>query len=416
MRRFVCICRRLCLGLGFGPLLLAAFGQPSNADAEPRKVGPKIASPLVASENVLGSAGSATEIDPTTLRWSEARAWMHDVAGQTHCLGLDRATQQHAVAQLRAAKPKLGAIVVVRVSDGRVLAAADYPPHTPRHKSVLWSALTPSASLFKLVTTAALIEEAGLAPNHRVCSEGGEHRITAQQLAAPRQGKIRCQTFSSILSTSRNAAYARLVTSHLTTDELSNFADRFGFNHERHATKPYEFGRYESAFTPLALARTATGFMGSTLSTFGAAHLAFVIATGGRDLPLRLYCEDDPLAKLRIESDTPAERVLETATANRLRDMMESVVRHGTAHDAFFDEAGRPRLPGLSVAGKTGTLSHDEETSSWFTGFAPSRSPTIVVAVLLDNGPVWRVTAKQVAVELFRQHFEGSSTSELKTP
>ncbi|MGC4063492.1 MAG: penicillin-binding transpeptidase domain-containing protein [Polyangiaceae bacterium] len=357
-----------------------------------------------------------TSSNPTTLRWSNARAWMHDVTGQAHCLGLDRTTQQFAMAQLRAAKPRQGAIVVVRVTDGRVLAAADYPPHTPRQKSVLWSALTPSASLFKLVTTAALIEEAGLTSSHRVCSEGGEHRISAEQLSTPRRGNIRCQTFDSILSTSRNAAYARLVTAHLTTETLSNFANRFGFNQDRSATIPYEFGRYEPAFTPLGLARTATGFKGSTLSTFGAAHLGFVVATGGRDLPLRLYCDEDPFARGLAADESNVERVLEPTTATRLREMMESVIRHGTAHDAFFDEAGRPRLPRVSVAGKTGTLSHDEETSSWFTGFAPSRSPELVVAVLLDNGPVWRVTAKQVAVELFRRHFEEATRLSASSP
>jgi cell division protein FtsI/penicillin-binding protein 2 len=265
---------------------------------------------------------------------------------------------------------------------------------------VLWSALTPSASLFKLVTTAALVEAAKIRPEHRVCSEGGEHRLGLEQLEAPKHGKVRCQPFSSILATSRNAAYARLVTSRLKSDELTEYAKRFGFNNVRTSELPIELGRYHPADDPLDLARTATGFVGSSLSTFGAAYLGFVIANGGFNKPIQLLCSQQE----RDDLDS-VEQVLSTATAKRLREMMEAVVRHGTAYEAFYDATGHPRLPGLSVAGKTGTLGHDEGTNSWFTGFAPSRNPKFVVAVLLDNGAVYRTTAKNVAVEMLRDLF-----------
>jgi cell division protein FtsI/penicillin-binding protein 2 len=351
-----------------------------------------------------GERGDAQTVKPkldvTTLRWQGEQAYVNDVSGQPSCLVLDKTHQDHALRLLRAAKPKRGAIVILRVSDGRVVAAADYPPRTPRRESVLWSALTPSASLFKLVTTAALVEQAKLSPEHRVCSEGGEHSLTLEQLEPPKQGKIRCQPFSSILATSRNAAYARLVHRHLTSEDLSNFADRFGFNSNPTAEQPMEIGRYEPARSPLGVARTATGFIGSSLSAFGAAYLGFVIANGGQRKPVQLFCEPS-----ESRADTSIERVLSPQTARRLRDMMETVVRRGTAYEAFHDELGRPRLPQLSVAGKTGTLGHEDGTNSWFLGFAPSRNPKYVVSVLLDNGAVFYSTAKSVAVEVLRDLF-----------
>jgi cell division protein FtsI/penicillin-binding protein 2 len=339
-------------------------------------------------------------VDVSTLHFEGERAYVNDLTGQPLCLLLDKTLQVSASQRLRAAKPKRGALVVLDARDGRVLAAADLPPHTPRNESVLWSALTPSASLFKLVTTAALVERAKLSPSHRVCSEGGEHRVGLAQLEAPKEGQIRCQSFSSILATSRNAAYARLVHRHLTSEDLSNYADRFGFNSSINQDFPLEMGRYAPAQSPLGVARTATGFIGSTLSTFGAAYLGFLIANGGQRKPLRLFCDAND-----SEDKTAVIRVILPETARRLRDMMETVVQRGTAYDAFHDEMGRPRLPRVSVAAKTGTLGDEDGTNSWFIGFAPSHHPKYVVAVLLDNGTPWYTTAKRVAVEILSELF-----------
>ena len=345
-------------------------------------------------------------LDVTTIAFRSDQASASDSRGRLFPLSLDRQIQLNATALLRVAKPRKGAVVVLRAADGKVLAAADYPVDTPRLESVLWSALTPSASLFKLVTTAALIERAELAPTHRVCSAGGEHQINGEQLAAPKGDNVRCQPFASILATSRNAAYARLVANHLSSEDVSNYADRFGFNTSPTASLPIELGRYTPSYSPLGVARTATGFIGSSLSVFGAANLGMIIANGGRWVKIRLL---DPQASTESDSsahsDDGSEQAILPQTARRLREMMEQVVRAGTAHGAFHDDVGRPVLGNMSVAGKTGTLGHDEETSSWFVGFAPSRAPEIVVAVLLDNGPVWRTTAKMVAAAVLEHYF-----------
>lgn len=363
-----------------------------------------------------GEGASEALLDVSTLDYHGGGAFMRDARGRRVKLGIEPELQRFAMAQLRAAKPSRGAVVVLRVKDGQMLAAADFPPHTPRSESVLWSALTPSASLFKLVTTAALIERAHLAPDHRVCSLGGEHRIELAQLVAPRGGKIRCQPFSTIMATSRNAAYARLVASHLTSEDISNFADRFGFG-EKDPRAPFlEFGRYEPSFGQLAVARTAAGFIGSSLSAVGAAHLALIVASGGKRLPIRLLAaEGAPASEPTLDGlvEPSVEQVLLPETARRLREMMESVVRQGTAYPAFFDEQGVPLLPGLRVAGKTGTLGHEEGTHSWFVGFAPSRAPEIVVAVLLDNGAVWRTTAKNIGASVFKAYFFENAQSEM---
>jgi penicillin-binding protein 2 len=104
------------------------------------------------------------------------------------------------------------------------------------------------------------------------------------------------------------------------------------------------------------------------------------------------------------------DRMMSANAAWRLTRMMEVTVSGGTSLMAFSKEDGSSYLGGVRVAGKTGTLQRDDEapTTSWFTGFAPSRKPRIVVTVMLENGQVWREKANVVARDLLRVYFAGA--------
>jgi peptidoglycan glycosyltransferase len=66
--------------------------------------------------------------------------------------------------------------------------------------------------------------------------------------------------------------------------------------------------------------------------------------------------------------------------ANDLTTMMRSVVEEGSGTAA--------QLPGVQVAGKTGTAQIGEGVAdhNWFIGFAPADDPKIAVAVFVKNG------------------------------
>jgi cell division protein FtsI/penicillin-binding protein 2 len=87
-------------------------------------------------------------------------------------------------------------------------------------------------------------------------------------------------------------------------------------------------------------------------------------------------------------------------------------VHSGTARAAFTDAGGKNALPGIRVAGKTGTLRPEASanTTSWFVGFAPSRDPEIALSVLLNNGQVWHNRAAEVARDVLRAYFHERHT------
>ena len=93
-------------------------------------------------------------------------------------------------------------------------------------------------------------------------------------------------------------------------------------------------------------------------------------------------------------------------TARTVGEMMERTITHGTGRRSFFDPQGLPFLPGIRVAGKTGTLSAERPYRgyTWFVGFAPADAPTIAVAALVVNTPRWRIKAAYVGREALRQY------------
>ncbi len=317
---------------------------------------------------------------------------------------LDPTLQETTRRLLAAARPINGGIVAVHAATGRILAWQEY--RRPGHSGhPLTQASTAAASLFKIVTTVALFERSPVLPTTRVCISGGERELERFHLTPPRAApNTRCQPFGDALGFSRNAVFAQLATEHLLRQDLVEVAERLGFNRPLPFDVPAQLGSLSVPYNDLEFARTAAGFQGSTLSVLGGAHLAYLIASGGR--PRRMTLKATP--ELAPPASGDSEPVLRASTAERLRRMLEVTIHSGTSLDAFSDTRGASYLGNIRVAGKTGTLQASTRgaTASWFIGFAPSRSPELIVSVMLDNSPVWRRKANHVARDVLRAYFQ----------
>ncbi|HEX2730744.1 MAG TPA: penicillin-binding transpeptidase domain-containing protein [Polyangiaceae bacterium] len=363
---------------------------PAASDEPPVVQPPSVVSPLA--------------WDSVSFAGDTAHAHLQD--GTPAELTLNLELQRAANQLLREAFPIAGAAILLDVASGRLLAYDQFTKHGHPTYDVL-TGEAPSASVFKLVTTAALLEKTKVEPQTPVCFRGGEREILREHLEPPTRGAgTRCATFATALGFSRNAVYAQLVTEHLMRDDLDQIALKLGFNQALPFDLPARVGSLNLPYNDLDFARAAAGFQHSSLSPLGAAHLAYTVALGGQSARMRLV-------QRAGDYDAPSERellgtVLSKVTANRLTRMMEVTVHSGTSLEAFSQPDGSSYLKDIRVAGKTGTLQPADRssTTTWFTGFAPSRDPKVVVTVFLRNDRVWRHKANQVARDLLRVYFK----------
>lgn len=317
--------------------------------------------------------------------------------------------QRAALGLLRGGRVPEGAIVLTDIKTGKVLVWASYVEDGAIH-DVASEATAPAASVFKVVTGAALME-AGLTPNTKQCYSGGEHSIRAIDMVDDKRRDKWCATLSEAMGRSLNTVFARLAQKSLDRDKLTSVAAKLGWGQDI----PFDVKIAQSTLSlpddELGFARTAAGFWNSTLSPFQGANLATTIANGGEMVRLHIVAsvKDEEGEIYRGPSGRQViKRALDESTAASLTTMMEATVANGTSYKSFHDKRGRPFLPDVRVAGKTGTLTKPTPEGpfyTWFVGFAPSRKPEVAVSVLVANRAKWRVKATNVACEMLRVYF-----------
>lgn len=355
--------------------------------------------------------------------------------GRTAHLTVDPALQRAAHGIMTLHRVPEAAIVLMDVQTGRILVYASHSEGRPV-RDLCVEATAPAASVFKVVTGTALVESAHLSPEDRECYSGGEQRITEKDLVPDPKRDRWCTTLAGAMGRSINTVFARLALADLAPNVLEGHAKALGFGAPIAFDVPVQPSALRFPEDPVGYARTAAGFWNTTLSPLHAAWISAAVARSGE--PIRPFVVSDVVddAQKRVwsaEGGAGERRAMKTETAQAVTSMMETTVTDGTSYRAFHDAHGAPFLPGVAVAGKTGTLT-DATTQryyTWFTGFAPSkpyvmpdddagddrRPPRqVAVAVLVVNHPTWNVKANVLAREILRAYFAEQKVPRVTAP
>jgi cell division protein FtsI/penicillin-binding protein 2 len=330
------------------------------------------------------------------------------VEDRTIVTTLDTELQRFAEALLRRYEVPDGAAVAINSRTGEVLVLAQHSERAPG-RMVALAVDAPAASMFKVVTAAALLEMSDLGPDSEFCYHGGARRIQASHLVADPTRDRLCSSLSSAMGRSINVIFARLADRHLSAADLERYALGFGFNRDFHFDVPLEVASAEVPVERVERARMAAGFWHTHRSPLHAAVMAQVVAQDGALLRPYLIDEvrDGEGEIIYDASPEYLQRACSPETAEQLTEMMVTTTTLGTARSSFFDRQGRQIIQDVDVAGKTGTLhGHNPfRAFDWFMGFAPADDPEIAVAGLVINDPRWRIKGHFVARELLRQYF-----------
>ncbi|HEX2274075.1 MAG TPA: penicillin-binding protein 2, partial [Acidimicrobiales bacterium] len=323
-------------------------------------------------------------------------------------LTVSKRLQQVAV---QALGPRKGAVVAVDPKTGAILAMADFPSYDPNPLSAhdqdavreTWERLNadpnkpllPRAyreryfpgSSFKVVTAAAGLATGVATPTQPVYPTLTELRLPQTTRPLRNFGGGRCGgPLPEALRVSCNTSFAQLGLD-LGGDRLAATAEAFGFNEAPPVDLPFAIPSTFPAPSEFvrdrpALARSAIGQQDVTATPLEMALVSAGIANGGVVMTPHVMAEVRDAEGRVIESFAPRPwtQAVSPGVAGTVRDMMVGVVQRGTGT--------RGQIPGIPVAGKTGTAETGRDTTHvWFTAFAPANDPRIAVAVMLEDLP-----------------------------
>jgi penicillin-binding protein A len=171
---------------------------------------------------------------------------------------------------------------------------------------------------------------------------------------------------------------------------------------------PFQNGRfpepeYFERNDPL-LAFSAIGLDNDLVNPLQMALMASAVANGGEMPQPRIVSEirDSQGRVVREFGVGTVRRAISASSSAALTQMMIAVVNNGSGY--------RAAIPGIQVAGKTGTATNGEgrPPNAWFTAFAPAQDPRIAVSVIvLDGGDLGNeATGGQVAAPIVKQLIE----------
>jgi cell division protein FtsI/penicillin-binding protein 2 len=319
-----------------------------------------------------------TGLDLTRLDIRPNRVTSPLSGGRQAELTLDPVVQRVAERTMRKYRVPEAGVVALEAKTGRVIAYASQKSEGEK-VDVNLQAGAPAASVFKIVTSAALVEKAGL--NHRTeqCYRGGKSSVTADELRENPERDKWCATLGIAMGRSLNVVFARLAQKHLTPEDLTQMGGAFGFGAKVPFVVEGQTSLIEVPDDPLEFARTAAGFWNTTMSPLEAALIAQTVANGGVTLQPRIVrAVVSGKETLWTAPDEPLvlRRAVKKETAAELTKMMVHTVSGGSAFKAFHDQSGRSFLPDIEVAGKTGTLT-DHEAIGTTRGSLPLPRPAI---------------------------------------
>jgi peptidoglycan glycosyltransferase len=277
--------------------------------------------------------------------------------------------------------------------------------------------LFPPGSTFKLVTASAALEN-GFGPES-LWPNPNELDLPLTDATIENFGGSTCSggsqiTLADALRQSCNVVFGA-VGLELGAERLAEQARAYGFTAEAGEDLvpfdiPWTSGVFPAPETfegrDPAVAISAIGQQDVSANPLQMALVGAAIGNEGVEMQPRLVTEArDPSGRVIAEFG-PREfsRPLSAENAAALTQMMVGVVEAGTGTAA--------QIPGVSVAGKTGTAQHgdEEDPHAWFVCFAPAEAPRIAVAVIvLDGGSLGsEATGGQVAAPIARAVLEAA--------
>lgn len=259
----------------------------------------------------------------------------------------------------------------------------------------------PMASLAKMTTAWAVINDRGFDASRRFHLRGKPHTLFKGQLDTARGDTL---SLARAFAISCNPVFGQMGVHHIGSARYMQWLDTMGFNRAKGLGEGVPAGRAQAPRDTYNLAELSSGFVRTTfISPIHAAMLARKYAGGGELLPPSW----DSLG-------APARVAAQEGRATReMLELMRLTADSGTARRAFDQVWEDEMREGFEFGGKTGSLDGDNPKGhyEWFAGFARRKGRPdsgIAIAALAVNEGRQLLPGNWFAVQVlgaWRRHF-----------
>jgi len=386
---------------------------------------------------IKNTDGAGRQLSFSTEKYHQAENGLNVV------LTIDEVIQHFAEKAVQNAlevnKAKRVSVIVTDVKTGEVLAMAvkpDYDPNSPRtpideelKKQIetmdqekqleAWYAMWRNpvindtyepGSTFKLLTTAAALEEGVVTPQSTFVDNG--YIMVAGQ-------RIRCwrwynphghQTLVEAVQNSCNPVFVELGQK-MGVETFYNYLDGFGVSDITGIDLPGERKSLMYSVNNVGPVELATISFGQSISVtpIQLVNAVAAIANDGKLMKPRIVKEltDDNGNVVHRFEETMIRQVISEKTSKIMREMMEAVVADGSGSHAY--------IPGYRVGGKTGTAQKVVGKGyaqglyvSSFVGIAPADDPKLAILAIVDEPQGFSTYGSTTAAPIVKEVLEES--------
>lgn len=303
----------------------------------------------------------------------------------------------------------VGAAVVMVPQTGEVLAVHSAPgidnnrlelnwdeyknnPDSPFYNRALMG-LYPPGSAIKPLLLAAAYQENATSPD-TIWKDSGRIIFSGQEIRNYNGQSYGDISTHNALVYSANTVFAQLAVE--LKEQMIDYYQRFGLGKRPDFQLPVSSGNIGSVqLNALGWGHLGIGQGELLVTPLQMATAIGTIANNGvRVRPYLVSRLSGNIFTRRVTRQHQETQVITQRVAAQVRAAMVDAVNYGTAW--------RTQLPGIEIAGKTGTAENPSgEAHSWFVGFGSHSNSSVVVVVVIEHGGSGGGLATSIAREIF---------------
>ncbi|ADI65448.1 peptidoglycan D,D-transpeptidase FtsI family protein [Trichormus azollae] len=311
---------------------------------------------------------------------------------------LQRAARIALKEQVDKFQAKRGAVIVMDAMDGSLLALVSQPTYNANEYSKAdialfrnWTVadLYEPGSTFKPLNVAIALENGAIKPDDTF-NDPGTIKVADRTIKNAERNGYRRINIAQILQTSSNVGMVQIIQ-RMRPTLYYNWLEKVGLGQKVDTDLPFEVGgrlKSQEEFLSSTIEPATTSFgQGFSLTPLQLVQMHGALANGGRLVtPHVVQGLIDSQGKIHYSPTLPRPRqIFSSTTAQKVVDMMETVVSQGTGKGS--------KINGYSIAGKTGTAQKASPNGGYipgaritsFVGIVPAEAPRYVVLAIVDE-------------------------------